>query len=353
MALDVFHHHVPENYQFDPDASGAEWWVQIRPSPAAGRYTMHDQPQQDDDMAKKGISFHWDKDEDLRLLAGGSLYVHPYLSTVTYFTNLGAPTMTVNCRIDTFTGEWMLPEQNQESFVSWPKQGKHLSFDGQFLHAAPSNLMENGVFERQCMIHDAEIKASDDSKEMERQRKVLGRRRRRVTFLVNIWLNYRPFNVEPFPDTMIDKLTKVDGSKWSGMFNNTRIESNESEIAKERNVTVSDGKAKDDSDLPSDKYGQKVQSFTWPMGDCDSGEYIRMQMPLESIRSAAYSGGNVRIRWTQGAEPASVGVHLYKDAKPPAKVQDTGKEKSIDDGTSDTGEGIESHAKRFKSNCAR
>jgi hypothetical protein len=141
MALDVFHHHVPDNYQFDPDTSGAEWWVQIRPSPAAGRYTMHDPPQQDDDMAKKGISFHWDKDEDLRLLAGGSLYVHPYLSTVTYFTNLGAPTMTVNCRIDTFNGEWMLPEQNQGSFVSWPKQGKHLSFDGQFLHAAPSNLM--------------------------------------------------------------------------------------------------------------------------------------------------------------------------------------------------------------------
>ena len=33
------------------------------------------------------------------------------------------------------------------------------------------------------------------------------RRQRRVTFLVNIWLNFHPLNVHPFPDTMMDKMS--------------------------------------------------------------------------------------------------------------------------------------------------
>jgi len=83
LALDVFHHHVPSNensnhgnnnnnFYYDPATSGAEWWVQLRPSPPAGRFAMLDA---DVGMAKSGVSFHWDKDEDLRLMCGGSMYI--------------------------------------------------------------------------------------------------------------------------------------------------------------------------------------------------------------------------------------------------------------------------------------
>lgn len=109
-------------------------WCQLRPSPEAGRYTMYeDKP---DDISRTGISFHWDKDEDLRLMAGGNLYLHPHLSTVTYMTGLGSPTLVVNNRISPFSGEWMVPgeegsdEKKVEGLVSWPTQGKHTSFDG-------------------------------------------------------------------------------------------------------------------------------------------------------------------------------------------------------------------------------
>ena len=41
MAFQIFHHHVPENHIYDPSNSGAEWWVQIRPSPSkTGRYSL-------------------------------------------------------------------------------------------------------------------------------------------------------------------------------------------------------------------------------------------------------------------------------------------------------------------------
>lgn len=195
MALEIFHHHVPNspspNFFYDPDTSGAEWWVQLRPSPpGTGRYSMlaSDGDNDEDDMAKSGISFHWDKDEDLRIMCSGSMYIHPHISTVTYLTDLGAPTMVLTKRVDPFTGEYVKgnhgngakhegksdgggdqDEDVTEGFVSWPKRGKHLSFDGRYLHAAPSDLMEDGMFEKQC-----KFECRDDMDEKEK--KVLQRR---------------------------------------------------------------------------------------------------------------------------------------------------------------------------------
>ena len=111
MALDVFNHHVKrlqddgkaDGLVFDPLKSGAEWWVQLRPSPEkAGRYSMLVHSQDDEgshEMSKTGISFHWDKDEDLRIMCGGNTYLHAHVSTVTYLTTVGAPTLAVNRRI--------------------------------------------------------------------------------------------------------------------------------------------------------------------------------------------------------------------------------------------------------------
>lgn len=95
---------------------------------------MHDD--EPDEISQTGISFHWDKDEDLRMMAGGNLYVHPHLSTVTYMTDLGSPTFVANCRVNNLNGEWIVPGEagsageKVQAFVSWPKRGKHMSFDG-------------------------------------------------------------------------------------------------------------------------------------------------------------------------------------------------------------------------------
>jgi hypothetical protein len=218
LALQIFQHHVGINNIsdgiIDPETSGAEWWVQIRPSPPGiGRYAVLDKDE------TVGITFHWDKDEDLRLLAGGNLYIHPHLSTVTYLTSQGAPTIVFNRRIHNITGEWILNTTNNNdaettrAVVSWPKTGKHLRFDGRYLHAAPSELIvmtTPGVtsMEQQQPVVPPTIH-NNDSDDARRIQRILTRRHRRVTFLVNIWINYKPFNVHPFPETMLDKLTGV------------------------------------------------------------------------------------------------------------------------------------------------
>ena len=40
--------------------------------------------------------------------------------------------------------------ERMEGYVSWPRRGKHLSFDGRIFQDVPSDLMGEGLFERQC-----------------------------------------------------------------------------------------------------------------------------------------------------------------------------------------------------------
>ena len=290
MALEVFKHHVKDGVNFDPSTSGAEWWVQIRPSPPAGRYRLLDdgkdgKDEDADDLETTGICFHWDKDEDLRLMMGGNMYIHPHISTVTYMSDSGAPTLALNNTVNPFTGEYLSPSE-QSAYLSWPKQGKHLSFDGRFLHAAPSNLMEKGAFEKQ-------MKVSDDISDENLKKKQL-RRQRRVTFLVNVWLNYKPFNVEPFPESMMDKLTKISGKHPHLLF------SEEEDCSKDCQNTV---ETVDDA--------SNVTSFNWQMGGCDSKESISMNLPLEPIQNEMKVGGNVQLKWTC-KEGAIGGVRLVQ-----------------------------------------
>lgn len=299
MALDIFHHHVPPGHHYDPETSGAEWWAQIRPSPeGTGRYSMHDD--KPDELSTSGISFHWDKDEDLRQLTGGTTYLHPHISTVTYLTDLGGPTVALNHRVHNLTGEWLSPEDTVEGFVSWPKTGKHLSFDGRFLHAAPADLMQPGVWEEQITV--PEVSCADNEKKKQEER-LLRRRHRRVTFLVNVWLNFKPFDVKPFPETMI--------SKMSGTVEDKR-----------QTLVFAEGKDELTEALEVSGNESGMYMFTYPMGDCDSGEFIDANLPLQRIRKQAENGGNLDITWKCSTDAGEPGVRLYKKASTKRKSEE-------------------------------
>lgn len=77
LAADIFAHYTA-GASFDPERSGVEWWVQVREGGSAG----------------EGIGMHWDKDE--ALVAGGGGMAHPVVGTVTYLTDIGAPTLVIN-----------------------------------------------------------------------------------------------------------------------------------------------------------------------------------------------------------------------------------------------------------------
>jgi hypothetical protein len=74
--------------------------------------------------------------------------------------------------------------------VSYPFKGKHLCFDGRLLHGVPEcmNKSDEGGGGPCDRVEESECSSSHDHSST-----------RRVTFLVNVWLNHRPFAVQRFP----------------------------------------------------------------------------------------------------------------------------------------------------------
>lgn len=252
LAKKIFDIHVNNNSikdsDFDQNNCGCEWWIQMRPSPNKKRLNS------DSREAVNGIQFHWDKDETLRDLSGGRLFIHPHLSTVTYLTSEGAPTMVFE---DTTPDEGMLNQDIEEAYISWPRTGKHLSFDGRFLHGAPSDLL-----------------ASRDDSSMNSDKT-------RVTFLVNIWLFHQPLGVEPFPSKFLIDDRRIIKD----------IHLSKARIPKQiLNV----------SSVSSDS----ISNYTWGLSKAVN---ISVRLPLDDVRTVGTkSDGSVRIKSTSGIAKLNV-----------------------------------------------
>lgn len=167
LAKSVFDFHTKDltgGEDYDEDKSGAEWWTLVLDN-------------QDD------IGLHWDRDYAMESDSG--IFVHPHLSTVTYLTSVGGPTIGLDRVSPMQKGE---PDEIlgpvPQAFLSRPLAGKHIAFDGRLLHGAPA---------------DANAWHADK-----------GGEGTRVTFLVNVWLNHVPETAEPFPEEKLGQLTGTD-----------------------------------------------------------------------------------------------------------------------------------------------
>lgn len=136
FALDVFWFHV-ERLGWTPEAiarlgraAGAEFWVQRR---------LASQP-----VAKRGVGWHFDKDENL--LDDCGLFVQPFVATATYLTGKGAPLVvltkpTLKAGPDgspqADAPDLGAPRSASDAFVAFPSPGLHVAFRGSLLHGVP------------------------------------------------------------------------------------------------------------------------------------------------------------------------------------------------------------------------
>jgi hypothetical protein len=147
MASAIFHKHAKAftGGAYDPDHSGAEWWLQgihCRNTP--------------------GMQWHVDVDRRSNRL------VHPMLTTVTYFSP-GEPTVVLT------KGLAALDEEDSPmlAYVDFPEVGKHVAFDGSLLGGD------------------------------------LGTGRPpAVALWVNVWINHKPATMEPFPQALVDRMSQ-------------------------------------------------------------------------------------------------------------------------------------------------
>ena len=141
---------------------GAEWWVQVKD--VRGPEAWHG-----------AIDLHYDKDEHIaeEYVVG----VFPQVSTVTYLTDAAeaGPTIVVENALSNPPGTPI-----SRAIVAHPAVGRHLAFDGKFLHGAP----------REALL----------------RRPSEGKDALRITFLVNCWLGHRPRAVERLPAEVLATL---------------------------------------------------------------------------------------------------------------------------------------------------
>lgn len=155
LALCIFQLHAGK-CTCDPATSGVEWWSQVIDC--------------EDD-----IGWHWDRDYGLE--ADADFRLHPHLGTVTYLSDLGGPTVMLEA-IEIGEEKFSKPLEVPVAYWSAPVVGRHVVFDGRWLHAAPADL----AAEVQHEVGRAAVPSQ-------------GLTGKRITLLVNIWLNHRPRSI--------------------------------------------------------------------------------------------------------------------------------------------------------------
>jgi hypothetical protein len=170
---------------------GFEWWVQVKTN---NSNTV--EVSQDNEEPNNGIDLHYDKDETVAEQFG--LGIFPALSTVTYLLSDAAlsshPTLILNC-----TAAQPIGAPIHEMFISIPKQGKHVSFNGELLHGAPQQILPFSLTNQTPSSN--ETVSNNNSTNT------------RITFLVNVWIGHQPASVTPLPDSIAQALAAVSSAE--------------------------------------------------------------------------------------------------------------------------------------------
>lgn len=209
LALSVFKAHTKGlEGLFDPKNSGAEWWTLVLDNKSSvNSKTSFKEADDDDDDSEEGeddeVGMHFDADYALEEQASG-VFVHPRVATITYLSDFGVPTLILDKRSP--------PPQDREKlslngsitrgWLSHPSFGKHVSFDGRLLHGAPGNFFPG--CSRKSDDADASEPCTKKQKVEEKKEDALVGKR--ITFLVNVWLNHSTLDAVILDDDVVAKL---------------------------------------------------------------------------------------------------------------------------------------------------
>jgi len=202
LALSIFRKHtenLPDGVMI-PEQSGAEWWTLVLDDEKNEKKNHGDtndnraEDREEDDE----VGLHFDADYGLEDQAP-NLLLHPRVATVTYLTGYGAPTVVLDKRSHRPDQQMSdaLGGDIRKGWLSHPRVGRHVAFDGRLLHGAPATF-----FPPQDVGCDTKRRGEDapPAKRVKPERKL------RITFLVNIWINHCPLDPEPLDDEICERL---------------------------------------------------------------------------------------------------------------------------------------------------
>ncbi|KAL3942658.1 MAG: hypothetical protein SGBAC_003177 [Bacillariaceae sp.] len=191
LVKEIFDKHTAhlEKGTFSLEHSGSEWWTLVMDE-------KDEKPQPkgedgDDDDEEDEVGLHFDADYELEEQASNIL-LHPRLATVTYISNHGAPTLVLSQKSPPMDDvkKKTLEMGIDKAWLSHPKVGKHIAFDGRLLHGAPA-------------LYFPSRKHTEGEEPKAKRQKV---QTVRYTLLVNIWLNHWVLDAALLDDEICSKL---------------------------------------------------------------------------------------------------------------------------------------------------
>ena len=216
------HTHDLDPSVYVPEQSGAEWWTLVLDDDENDDDIDgddHDKKNQKDDANSESseegdeVGLHFDADYGLEEQAP-NLLLHPRLATITYLTDHGAPTMIFDQRSPppNDAAKATLEGSVGRGWLSRPITGKHVAFDGRLLHGAPATFFP--AKEKHSGNKEAINDKLEESEPLAKRPKLSDRpienardtNTKRITLLVNIWLNHCPLDAEPLEDETIEQL---------------------------------------------------------------------------------------------------------------------------------------------------
>mmetsp|Transcript_40711 Transcript_40711/g.47618 ORF Transcript_40711/g.47618 Transcript_40711/m.47618 type:complete len:353 (-) Transcript_40711:54-1112(-) len=292
MALAIYRLHTEHPHQPCEQPSerepfghgGAEWWIQFTPN----------------DECTGGIDLHYDKDETLA--EHFNLGSFPAVSTVTYLT---AGDVDVDVE---HTHSYQTPTRifqhayhdDEETPIarmieSYPVIGKHLAFDGRYLHGAPRLPVRS--------TRNRDDSSSNNSSRGER-----------MTFLVNIWPEgCKPCGSNRLPQHLRDTILSSSNVNVTSALEERIIslENCTKQDILQRNIQQRDVSAVDRISVPFVSTGA-----TWidPIHEDDSDEeegLILTMYPTPPLKSADHdhTPTTVCYQWEEGLGPRL--EHVY------------------------------------------
>jgi hypothetical protein len=174
-----------------------------------------DEDGEDEEGQDDEIGMHFDADYGLEEQMK-NLMLHPRLSTVTYLTSVGVPTLVLDVKspqpplghsMDTAVAE--LQGNVERGWLSSPSIGKHIAFDGRLLHGAPGAFFPAVVKEHVSKTQG--VTESESPAILHKRTKTEEHHEdrfcnKRVTFLVNIWLNHCPLDADILNQDVCDQM---------------------------------------------------------------------------------------------------------------------------------------------------
>jgi hypothetical protein len=302
LAAAVFAAHTA-GAAFDPTTAGGEWWVQVKRTEDRDNDNDNDNDKSSSDSAYGvgGVDLHYDKDE--ALAEGYGIGVFPQVSTVTY---IAAPPRAAPTAVLETTAATPVGGPIRRCFLSRPVRGKHVAFDGRYLHGAPALLAPP----------PAGLRASGGAPETE-----TGLEELRVTFLVNVWLGHQPAGVGSLPGDVRAALRQVESDLAVGAVTSSKSSSDSSSSRSRssklyggmkavkvaaKHVEAEDGQG-DWVDVPF-----VSAAAQWGKGADERGLFLRMWLPHEDFLVRGEAAGTGCGEGTSGK---AKGVRINSGAK--------------------------------------